>query len=226
MYNLGKKTIPTIMVAPDLLPGNSFINNKISERKTIHDPLRLIFLSRISPMKNLEYALSILAKISIKIEFDIYGPIEDIIYWEKCQNIICNLPENINARYLGEVKHEFVRDTIGSYDLFFLPTAGENFGHVIFESLSAGTPVLISDTTPWRNLQESGVGWDIALSNKMEFINIIEQLSSYDKATYFLLRQNAIAYANTRINDSDVIKANKDLFDYAFTINRTDSSSI
>ena len=34
------------------------------------------------------------------------------------------------------------------YDLLFLPTKGENFGHVILESMSAGTPVLISDTTP------------------------------------------------------------------------------
>ena len=36
-----------------------------------------------------------------------------------------------------------------AHDLFVFPTLGENFGHVIYESLMCGTPVLVSDNTPW-----------------------------------------------------------------------------
>ena len=49
-------------------------------------------------------------------------------------------------------------------DLFFLPTRGENFGHVIAEALSVGTPVLISDQTPWRKLAAVGLGHDLPLA--------------------------------------------------------------
>ena len=41
----------------------------------------------------------------------------------------------------------------GNNDFLILPTKGENFGHVIAESLSASLPVIISQNTPWRNLQ-------------------------------------------------------------------------
>ena len=46
---------------------------------------------------------------------------------------------------------------------FFFPTLGENYGHVIYEALDSGCPVLISDQTPWRGLSEVGAGWDLPL---------------------------------------------------------------
>ena len=41
-------------------------------------------------------------------------------------------------------------DTLSKHDLFVFPSLSENFGHVIFESLSAGTPVITSVHTPWK----------------------------------------------------------------------------
>ena len=46
----------------------------------------------------------------------------------------------------------------------FLPTFAENYGHSIVEALSVGTPMLISDNSPWKNLQEKGFGWEISLN--------------------------------------------------------------
>ena len=37
----------------------------------------------------------------------------------------------------------------------FLPSKGENFGHIIMESLAASTPVIISDLTPWKDLENA-----------------------------------------------------------------------
>ena len=39
-----------------------------------------------------------------------------------------------------------------------LPTAGENFGHVIAESLSQSCPVMIMDVTPWTAVVAGGGG--------------------------------------------------------------------
>ena len=45
--------------------------------------------------------------------------------------------------YLGAVLPENVQGILSKYDLFVLPTRGENYGHVILESLATGTPVLM-----------------------------------------------------------------------------------
>ena len=54
-------------------------------------------------------------------------------------------------------------ESLAKNDLFFFPAHGENYGHVIAEAMAAGCPVLISDQTAWRNLEEKGAGWDLPL---------------------------------------------------------------
>ncbi len=43
--------------------------------------------------------------------------------------------------------------------IFLLPSHSENFGLVIAEALAAAVPVLVTDTTPWRNLEKEQAGW-------------------------------------------------------------------
>ncbi len=54
--------------------------------------LRILFLARISPKKNLRGALRLLAGLTGRMEFDIHGPVEDRDYWAECQAVIATLP--------------------------------------------------------------------------------------------------------------------------------------
>jgi glycosyltransferase involved in cell wall biosynthesis len=164
-----------IHVARDL-PIKSKQNLPYKNKKPTHD-LRIIFLSRISPEKNLDYALKVLSKVSNLIIFDIYGSAENKNYWKKCQQLITKLPDNIKVSYCGELEPQNVVDILSNYDLLLFPSGGENYGHVIAESLSAGTPVLISDNTPWLGLEEKNLGWDIDLKNMDCFIEIINKVA-------------------------------------------------
>lgn len=176
-------------------------------------PLRIIFLSRISRMKNLDYALRVLAKTRVRIQFDIWGTLEDSAYWKFCQKQIQALPKNVLVRYCGEADHSEVNKILASYDMLFLPTRGENYGHVIAEALSAGTPVLLSDQTPWRGLHNKGVGWDLPLENgEADFLEAIEEALHKVGRERIAWRQRVSDFATERLRDPALVEANRVLF--------------
>jgi glycosyltransferase involved in cell wall biosynthesis len=180
--------------------------------------LRTVFVSRISPMKNLLFALRMLQGLSGDISFDIYGPLESSEYWSQCRQIICKLPKNIWVRYMGAVQHDRVRDVFAEHDLLFLPTLGENYGHVICEALSVGCPVLISDQTPWRHLREKCAGWDIPLAETEQFRAILQQCVDADEEWYAGLVVGAKDYAKKAASDPAIVEDNRRIFRYAIAV--------
>jgi glycosyltransferase involved in cell wall biosynthesis len=175
-------------------------------------PLKIIFLSRISRSKNLDFALNVLAKCNAQISFDIYGPQEDKQYWQECLELIGTLPSNIQITYKGEIHPDNVVNTFNLYHLFLFPTQTESYGHVIWESLYAGCPVLISDQTPWRDLETRQIGWDFPLNAPDQFVKTIETVASMDDDVYLRYVQAAQRYAQTVAIDETVVEANRLMF--------------
>lgn len=209
-----------VKVARDIAAASDLLKNiegvradfEIINSRPLDRALRVCFLSRIAAMKNLDFALEVLAQVNASIDFKIYGPKEDLVYWEKCSALIEKLPENINASYCGSVDHAEVKTVISANDIFFVPSRGENFGHVFMESLSVGVPILVSDQTPWRNLEVKGLGWDIPLNEPESFVDVIEraaQLSSKDRRE---IKQNCVDFARNNAEDPLVVEHNRELF--------------
>jgi glycosyltransferase involved in cell wall biosynthesis len=143
---------------------------------------RFVFLSRIHPKKNLLFAISLFKRIQGKAVFDIYGPIEDADYWERCQEEIKNLPNNITVQYRGLVGHEQVHEVFSQYDAMLFPTLSENYGHVIAESLAVGTPVIISDQTPWLDLEKDHAGFALPLNKPSSFEHAIQSIINQEQS--------------------------------------------
>ena len=202
-----------IVIAPNLPPAPAFhqhIQDSSSERHN-GDPLRLVFISRISPKKNLDYLLEALAQVHSPVSLDIFGPAGDSIYFDKCLDLLRFLPVNVHVSFLGELNHADVSAAFGRFDLFAFPTRGENYGHVIHESLAAGTPVLVSDQTPWRGTEDLAVQ-EISLLNQNDWAAAIDQWANLDAYTKAQRRASALAYANCFFEAEEVMNQNRCLF--------------
>jgi glycosyltransferase involved in cell wall biosynthesis len=213
----GKFKYPSkIIIASDIASDIAKVNISRPNNST---SLKILYLSRITPKKNLHFALRVLHGLSAEIEFNIYGPHDNDNYWVKCRSLMKELPKNITVNYFGDVPHREVFNIFGAHDLFLFPTLGENYGHVVMESLSAGTPVLISNTTPWINLEKLNVGWDLPLSREGEFIKKIQYVSNLSSEDRALWRCKIASYAKTVIDDNGVTESNKYLFCFAAQLN-------
>lgn len=134
-------------------------------------------------------------RMGTPVDLDIWGPIDDEGYWRQCLRAISGVPPHVRIVYRGAVPHEGVASTLSGYDVFLLPTLGENFGHVIFEALACGLPCVISDRTPWRNLRQAGVGADLPLEGEDAFVRVLEEYAVLDGDARARVRRTCRAFA-------------------------------
>lgn len=177
--------------------------------------LRCVYLSRISPKKNLEFIFNLPVQVNsrINISLDIYGEPENQEYGNWCRELAeLFRHKGVDIRWLGYIVPKEVLETIRKYHLFLLPTRGENFGHAILEALSAGRPVLISDQTPWRNLEEAKAGWDLPLSDPGQWLKKLEEAASWDQEEFDSWCQGAQEYARAHTNTAELIEKYKKMF--------------
>jgi glycosyltransferase involved in cell wall biosynthesis len=159
--------------------------------------LRAVFLSRVTRKKNLLGAVSALAGVRGQVVLDVVGPIEDHAYWDECRSAATAASVTVVPHPAVEPAQVFAE--FGARDLFLFPTFGENFGHVILESLLAGTPCLLSDRTPWRDLEASHAGWDLPLEAPAAFTTALQQAVDADEATWAAWREGARAHAERHL---------------------------
>lgn len=187
-------------------------NQAILRHKKSKD-LKMVFVARLSKKKNLEGVLNYLLDLddTCNIKLDIYGPQEDD-YFNNLIIPVNNLGKNIIVNYCGELKPHELENALKNYHVYILPTLGENFGHSIFEALSAGLPIIISDQTPWRNLKDQKVGFDIPLIDKNSFTKAIEKFATMSQDEYLYWSKNAREYAHHFYHSQNYVNGYKSLF--------------
>lgn len=197
-----------VKVIPHLINYNKEIINRQKEPGKI----KIVYLSRIHPTKNLLFALELLAHLNGQVEFDIYGPIEVKNYWDKCSGLIKDMPSNIKINYPGLLERKVITSTLAKYHLLLFPTQNENFGHVISEALSASVPVIISDQTPWKDLLKYKAGYDLSLENPEKFISALKLFQEMDQKEYDNWVKGCKDYLKEKYNLEDIKRKYYELF--------------
>lgn len=176
------------------------------------EQLKLVNVARIAPEKNTLYALEVLKEVKVPVQADFFGTVYDPDYKKQCDDVLRTLPQNVKAKIHGPVESASIPGLLSQYDLLFLPTRGENFGHIILESMQAGTPVLISDQTPWRNLSANQAGWDLSLDSPVKFATKIDELAEMNAAEYQKWSGSALDFAARYSGNEELVEKSRAIF--------------
>ncbi len=162
-------------------------------KKVVHkhgDKKVLLFLSRINPIKGLEFLLEAWSKLPSYLlsewELHIAGNSDPKDY-------ICSLKEKVKklsiqdtVKFIGPITGEAKLQKYQNSNLFVLPTLNENFGNVVAEAMMCECPVITTTNAPWSCLNEDKCGWWIDLSIENLHKTLVESMSLSDEERHEL----------------------------------------
>ena len=155
-----------VIVNPVTLSVNRYI-------RPINEVFTIGFLSRVDPKKGLEILVKALSKVAFTFELKIAGSGDDS-YIASLKALIQSLGIRQRVEWVGWKNGEDKFEYLSSLDLFALTSHSENFAIVVIESLSVGTPVLISDQVGLHTyVSQQDLGWVTSL----EVDNVIASLN-------------------------------------------------
>jgi glycosyltransferase involved in cell wall biosynthesis len=139
------------------IPGGSILE----EFPRVAENWNVVSVGRIHRVKNLHFGLEALlnAPSSRPIKMTFIGPVEDEAYQKELVAMARN-QDRVVVEFVGGMAPTELAPFWQKAHYFLSSTTQENFGHSIVEAWAHGCPVLISDRTPWRDLESKGVGWD------------------------------------------------------------------
>lgn len=173
--------------------------------------LKLLSIGLISRMKNYLLVLQALAQVKTPVSYTICGAIKDAGYWEACQAAAATLPPHITVKYAGAIAPEDVAAALAAAHVFVLPSRSENFGHAILEALTAGVPVITSQSVPWRGLQEAKAGINVE-PNPKSIAVAIDFFADMPPEAHDLWRRGAADYIAAKSTNASAIEAYEKLF--------------
>ena len=148
------KFIQPIVECPLGVPMPKESIRKNGERRTV------AFLSRVHPTKGVDNLIAAWKRISHEgWRLVIAGPGDPDYLAHVAELIEDDSSVTLVGRLYGEEKARLYQNS----DIFVLPTYTENFGVVVVESLSFGTPVITTVGAPWKVIEEIRAGYWIGI---------------------------------------------------------------
>lgn len=151
------------------------------------DAAHFVFVSGIDRIKGAVHAAQLALAANCRLDF--YGPIRDSAEFASLQSLIAQHPAQL--RYVGALAGEQVHAVLARSDALVLPTRGETFGYVIGEALLSGCAVLVSDRTPWQDLDRAGCGRVLPIEDDARWVQAIRDVAGLDERSRAEVRMAA-----------------------------------
>jgi glycosyltransferase involved in cell wall biosynthesis len=171
----------------------------VPQRQKSAQTLKIAFVGRIALQKNFLFAIEVVRALGMKSEMDVFGE-ADPDYQPACEAALMAGKGLCEITLYGHVPQKTLLDILPNYDVLLHPTLGENFGYSIIEALSLGLPVLLSDKSPWLDVEAFHAGWIIPVSDKAAFVARLTQIYNMGPE-WQALRDGALKYAREKVDN-------------------------
>jgi glycosyltransferase involved in cell wall biosynthesis len=160
-----------------------------------------LYVGRIAPIKAIDRLFNglLLSEDFLHSDYKLYIVGENEKQFQNYNatlNVILDSHPNLKSRvvFLGHVDGDEKFKLYANAYFTFLISHSENFGNVVIESLSQGTPVIASKGTPWKTLEIKNAGLHIDNSED-NIADTIKNVLSLNIVEYNDMRKNALEFS-------------------------------
>lgn len=199
-----------VAVIPNPVPIPSFIDELTNERNI----KRVGFLGRLHPRKNVEVLLDAWIRLGDKTkraQLVVMGkgePAYEVMLKERVKQSGLT-----NVEFAGFVTGREKFERLASLTVLCVPSDFENFGMIVTEALSVGTPVIASLGTPWQELNAQHCGFWVS--------NDVQTLAETIATVLFLpdeeirtMGENGKRLVQEKYQDTQVARMMQQLYDW------------
>lgn len=187
-------TIPNFVKLPARAP---------AAQRAVTGTVKLIFFSRIEEKKGLDLLISALPLIKTPFHLTIAGSGNEA-YVNNLKQLAADHGVTDKITWAGFINEDkFVM--LQKHDLFVLPSYDENFGNAVIESLSVGTPALISKEVGLADyVNEHRLGW-LCATSATSVAEMIDQVAT-QPAERERIRQQAPGIIDTDFSAGNLVE--------------------
>jgi len=173
--------------------------------------LKLLFFSRIDPKKGLDLLLNALPDVKVPYRLTIAGDgEEDYIAQLKNMPVYQSIAQHIDWVGFANDADKFA--LLRQHHLMVLPSYDENFGNVVIESLSVGTPVLISKQVGLASyVASNNLGW-LCDTESASVSNLINHIAVKGQQELDRINKQAPAIIYHDFDDAVLVKMYRDMY--------------
>ena len=199
-----------VAVIPNPVPMPLFID-KLKKDQSVK---RIGYLGRLHPRKNVEVLLNAWLELADKVkqaELVIMGK-GDADYERFLKSFVQKHSMN-NVKFAGFVAGRDKFERLASLTALCVPSDFENFGMIVTEALSVGTPVIASLGTPWQELNSEHCGFWVKNDIKT-FAEIINKVLSLSDEEILRMGENGKQLVKDKYQDKQVAKMMRQLYEW------------
>jgi len=199
-----------VAVIPNPVPVPVFLH----EIRRENSVKRIGFLGRLHPRKNVEALIDAWIMLGDKIkdaQLLIMGK-GDAAYEQMLKDKVRQHGLK-NVTFAGFVTGREKFEKLASLTALCVPSDFENFGMIVTEALSVGTPVIASLGTPWQELNTCHCGYWI--SNEVQAVaDVLERLLDLPSSELIQMGENGKQLVESKYKDTQVAYMMKRLYEW------------
>lgn len=153
----------------------------------------LISVCRLLPLKNLRAVITAIVEGRLEANYTIVGDGPDR---ENLEALIKKHQLEERVKLSGHLPHHRVKEILGSFDLFVMPSYPETLGRVYFEAMAAGLPVVAARGTGVDGLIEHEKhGYLVDHQNPTELMSVLKTFILKPPNERLQMKQHALLLA-------------------------------